>query len=517
MRTMLLTDVKLPIEKGEDELIKIAQKKLGKYPAFFAVRKKSLDARDKQNIRYVYTIEFSAQKQVENEEILEKLPKGKLPQKPVLVVGAGPAGLFCALRLIERGFAPIVIERGERVEQRAQKVQAFCTQKRLDTQSNVQFGEGGAGTFSDGKLNTQTHNALNGEVLKTFVKFGAPKEILWLNKPHIGSDNLKTVVKNMREYILASGGEIRFCTQLKDVRIKDGTLQSALLKNTQTGEEQTLDVSAAVLAVGHSARDTFEMLLSRGVVMRQKDFAVGVRIEHLQSTIGFSQYGESYIKLPAADYKLTAHTPERSAFTFCMCPGGVVMPAASEEGMVVTNGMSNYARNEKNANSALIAQVTAADFGAEHPLAGVEFQRKIERAAFLAGGSDYTAPAQLVGDFLNGKVSSRFGEVIPSYPIGTRFADMRAVLPTGVCTALQSAILQMDKRLKGFACPDAVLTAAETRTSSPVRIERDKDSLQSVNVAALYPCGEGAGYAGGITSSAVDGLRVADAIFADFI
>jgi uncharacterized FAD-dependent dehydrogenase len=280
-----------------------------------------------------------------------------------LVVGSGPAGLFCALRLLARGIKPVLIERGAPVEERERDINAFFQTQALNVDSNVQFGEGGAGTFSDGKLNTQTHGALNREVLKTFVRFGAPKEILWLSKPHIGSDNLKEVVKNMREYLWNNGAEVRFHTRLTDVKIQNGKLTQAVL--VSNGREEELPVSAVILAIGHSARDTFEMLLSRGVPMRQKDFAVGVRIEHLQSTIGFSQYGESYTKIPAADYKLTAHTPERSAFTFCMCPGGYVMPAASEEGGVVTNGMSNFARDGLNANSALIAQVTRADFGSD--------------------------------------------------------------------------------------------------------------------------------------------------------
>jgi uncharacterized FAD-dependent dehydrogenase len=278
---------------------------------------------------------------------------------------------------------------------------------------------------------------------------------------------------------------------------------------------EKLPVSAIVLAIGHSARDTFETLLKRGVPMRQKDFAVGVRIEHLQSAIGFAQYGQAYTKLPAADYKLVSHASERACFTFCMCPGGFVMPAASEEGGVVVNGMSNYARNETNANSALIAQVTRADFGSDHPLAGVEFQRKLERAAYREAGGTYAAPVQLIGDFLSDKTSTRFGEVQPSYAAGTAFGDLRNVLPEPVVGALKSAILDMDRKLKGFANPEGVLTAVESRTSSPVRIERD-ETLQSIGVRGLYPCGEGAGYAGGITSSAADGLRVAAAIFERF-
>ena len=516
MSLRTLTDIKLPVGTSETELIKLAEKKLGRKPKHFAIKKKSLDARNKSDIKYVYTIEFSDEP-LPKPPVLETLPPVKRPKKRVLIVGSGPAGLFCALRLIERGIAPVVIERGGSVEERERDISAFIQTKMLNVNSNVQFGEGGAGTFSDGKLNTQTHSPLNRAVLETFVKFGAPEEILWLNKPHIGSDNLKKVVKNMREYIVANGGEIHFHTRFVDLEAQNGALKSVRIES-ENGEEKA-EVSALVLAIGHSARDTFERLRFRGVKMTAKDFAVGVRIEHLQSAIGFSQYGNAYKMLPAADYKLVSHASERSAFTFCMCPGGVVMPAASEENGVVTNGMSNYARNENNANAALIAQVYKTDFGEDfekNPLAGVDFPRKIERNAFLAGGGEYCAPVQLVGDFLKDRTSDCFGEVIPSYGAGTAFADLRAVLPNFVSETLKKAIVDMDKRLKGFANPSAVLTGAETRTSSPVRIERG-ENLQSVSVQNVYPCGEGAGYAGGITSSAADGLRIAEAIYHSFL
>ena len=516
MSLRTLSDIKLPVGKSEEELVKLAAKKLGKNPAYFAIKKKSLDARNKEDVKFVYTIEFSDKPQSPQTRSLPKLPAYKRPELPVLIVGSGPAGLFCALRLLERGVTPIVVERGAPVEEREKRIDEFCKNKLLDTDTNVQFGEGGAGTFSDGKLNTQTHSPLNREVLETFVRFGAPQEILWLNKPHIGSDHLKKVVKNMREYILAQGGQVLFHTRLQDISVQNGKVRSVTLVDTRSKTSKIREVSALVLAIGHSARDTFELLLSRGVAMRQKDFAVGVRIEHLQKDIGASQYGKTYPLLPAADYKLVSHASDRAVFTFCMCPGGYVMPAASEEGGVVTNGMSNYKRDGTNANSALIAQVTRADFDGDSPLAGVEFQRRIERAAYLAGGGGYVAPIQLVGDFLKDKESRAFGEILPTYAAGTAFADLRSVLPMAVINALKTGISDMDRRLRGFAREDALLTAAETRTSSPVRIERD-ETMQSVSVEKLYPCGEGAGYAGGITSSAADGIRVADAVFAGFM
>ena len=516
MSLCTLSDVKLPVGQSEKQLVSIAEKKLGKKLKYFEIKKKSLDARDKNAIKYVYTIAFSDEEQPKIKRELEKLSAYQIPEKPVAIAGAGPAGLFCALRLLQRGICPILFERGAPVEERERAVQAFFTTKCLNPNVNIQFGEGGAGTFSDGKLNTQTHSPLNREVLETFVNFGAPEELLWLQKPHIGSDKLKTVVKNIREFLLAQGVEIHFHTQLLDVEIKDGKLRSIRLQNTKTGEETKREVSALALAVGHSARDTFETLLKRGVAMRAKDFAVGVRIEHLQEKIGFAQYGGSYPLLPAADYKLVSHASQRAAFTFCMCPGGFVMPATSEENCVVTNGMSNYARDGKNANAALIAQVKAEEFDGASPLAGVEYQRRLERAAYQVGGGGYVAPVQRVEDFLADRESTRFGEVLPTYAAGTAFADLRAVLPPPIIGALKNALPDMDRRLRGFAHPDALLTAVETRTSSPVRIVREETTLQSPSAQGLYPCGEGAGYAGGITSSAADGLRVADAVYQSF-
>ncbi len=497
-----LSGVKLPVGADEAQLLALAQKKLRAPVRYFKILKKSLDARDKSKLHWLYTVEFSAQPQKEVNPLLQK---GEVVEKNkrLLIVGAGPAGLFCAVKCIQWGVFPVLIERGAPVEERERDISSFFTTGKLNTQSNVQFGEGGAGTFSDGKLNTQTNNAENKEVLSLFVAFGAPEEILYLNKPHIGSDNLKKVVKNMREYILKNGGKILFHTALKDIEVKANKVVAAYLS-----DGNKIEVDDIVLAVGHSARDTFEMLQSKGACLQQKEFAVGVRIEHLQDKIGFSQYGKDYKLLPPADYKLVSHAFERAAFTFCMCPGGFVMPAASEEGMLTTNGMSNYKRDGLNANSALIVQVKKEDFQSENALAGVAFQRKLERAAYLAGGGNFVAPAQRAEDFLQDRPSVRAGEVLPTYARGVNYTDLNVLFPASVSQALKGALTDMDRRLKGFAHPDALLTGVEARTSSPVRILRGEDG-QSVTLGNLYPCGEGAGYAGGITSAAADGLRTA--------
>ncbi len=490
---------------AEEKLRARAARELRAPVRYFRIVKKSLDARDKANIRWVYTVEFSAKAHPVPDVLGEK---GKLPGKVpfVVIAGMGPAGLFCAVRLLQWGVRPLLVERGAPVEERAGDVAAFFRTGRLDPSSNVQFGEGGAGTFSDGKLNTQTGGGENAEVLRLFAAFGAPEEILYLSKPHIGSDRLRAVVKNMREYILSRGGEVRFRTALTDLETEGGALRSLTLS-----DGQKLSPDALVLALGHSARDTFQMLQRRGVCLQQKEFAVGVRIEHLQEQIGLAQYGELYSLLPPADYKLVSHASERAAFTFCMCPGGFVMPAASEEGMVVTNGMSNYRRDGVNANSALIVQVKRRDFGSEDPLAGVAFQRRLERAAYEAGGGEYRAPVQRAEDFLLHRPSRGAGEVLPSYARGVTYTDLTGLFPAPIADALARALGDMDGRLHGFAHPDALLTGVESRTSSPVRILRDERG-ESVSAAGLFPCGEGAGYAGGITSAAADGLRTAAAI-----
>ena len=493
--------------ESEEKLLKIAQKNLKKPLKYFKILKKSLDARDKSHIFWLYSVAFSEAEESEHVPAPERLAR---PPR-VAVIGSGPAGLMCALRLVDRGVEPMIIERGEPVDCRVRATEKFFRERKLDPQSNVQFGEGGAGTFSDGKLNTQTRDGYNRDVLSYFARFGAPEEILYLNKPHIGSDRLKGVLAAIRAHICAHGGKYLFNTLFTGFGAQNGALKELYLRNTRTGGTFSLPVDCAVLAVGHSARDTFEMLSGAGIPMEPRDFAVGVRIEHLAKRISFAQYGASYALLPAADYKLTSHAHERTVFTFCMCPGGVVIPAASEEGGVVVNGMSDYARDGVNSNSALMVQMRSSDFGGEL-FSGMRFQREIERRAFLCGGSDYSAPVQLYGDFARDRLSSSFGEVKPTYAAGTAFAPLNEVLPAVAVEAMKAAIPDMDRRLKGFADPDAVMTGVETRFSSPVRILRGGD-LQSPALKGLFPCGEGSGYSGGITSSGADGIRIAEIIY----
>lgn len=504
-----LDNIKLNITESETKLFQIAKKKLKKEIKFFKIIRKSLDARDKNNVFWVYSIAFSDRDEEEKREV-EKF----LNPPTVAIIGSGPAGLCCALKLIEHGCAPLIIERGEMVENRRRTLDIFFNGGGLCTNSNVQFGEGGAGTFSDGKLNTQTHGGYNRDVLEIFEKFGAPREILYLNKPHVGSDNLFLILQNIRNYIEEKGGKYLFNTIFNGFSHKNGKISAVNLKNAVTGAEAEIPVDCAVLALGHSSRDTFRMLHEKGVAMQPCDFAIGVRIEHLASEISFAQYGKSFKLLPTADYKLVSHAHERTVFTFCMCPGGVVIPSASEEGGVVTNGMSLYARNAENSNSALMVQLNASDYGTGL-FDGMEFQRKIEKLAYISGGGNYRAPVQLYKDFMIDRVSSGFGEVKSTYAVGTTFAPLKKVLPPVVVEALKTAIPDMDRKLKGFACPDAVLTGVETRFSSPVRILRGEGG-ESISFEGLYPCGEGSGYSGGITSSAADGLKIADKIFEKF-
>ena len=471
--------------------------------------KKSIDARKKPHVFYVITA--NVYMAGESVSPLYELAYQTVEWKasPVAVVGAGPCGLFCALELVKSGVPVIVFERGDDVDARKKTVSNFIATKVLDAESNVQFGEGGAGTFSDGKLNTQTKSPLISKVLATFVKNGAPQEILWDSKPHIGSDRLPNVVKAIRQEIERLGGRFYFRSTVTDFDIKNGAVTSV------TANGNKYDISALVLAIGHSARDTFRKLYSKGCVMEQKPFAVGFRVEHLQESIGRAQYGKYYQALPPADYKLTAKVGDRGVYSFCMCPGGEVVAASSEKDRLVVNGMSNYARDGINANSALVAQVGARDYG-DGVMAGLQFQEELEERAYKLGGGDFVAPLARMEDFLDRKKTTQLGEIKPTYPLGYSFCSMDDVFGEMLADTLRLAVLDMDHRLKGFAHPDALLTAVETRTSSPIRILRG-DNMQAVGVCGLYPAGEGAGYAGGITSAAVDGIKVALAIIENFV
>ena len=522
-----IPQLKLQIHHTEAELRGAVKKELRlSHDNFtYQIKKRSIDARKKQELHFVYAIDVALNDK-EEQRILSKA-KGKvvpapneeyvyqptgtetLQHRPV-VIGAGPAGLFCAYFLAMHGYAPLVLERGEPMEERIKRVEEFWAGGPLNTESNVQFGEGGAGTFSDGKLNTMVKDPSGRirKVLEIFVEHGASEEILYINKPHIGTDMLRHVIVSMRKKMMAWGAEFLFSSKVTDVLLKEnGTIKGVKINNTTNVESDVV-----VAALGHSARDTFEMLSKKPLQMENKAFAMGVRIEHPQEMIGRSQYGDAYMELPAADYKLTHQCENgRGVYSFCMCPGGFVVNASSEEGRTVVNGMSNHDRSEKNANSALIVTVTPEDFAAEGytgPLAGMQFQRKWEEAAFKEGNGKI--PIQLFGDLLSGKKSVTIGEIVPNTKGETTFADLRNCLPEYVQESLIEGITAFDKKIPGFARKDAVLLGVETRTSSPVRIVRD-ESFQSA-VKGFYPCGEGAGYAGGITSAAVDGIKVFEAI-----
>lgn len=444
--------------------------------------------------------------------VMPEYGKKKLPHPPV-VIGAGPGGLFAAWVLAQAGLCPVLLERGAPAAERLSAVQRYYETGVLDPECNVQFGEGGAGTFSDGKLNTGTKDVRIRQVLQTFADCGAPEEILWQAKPHIGTDRLAVCIPALRAKIEAAGGKVLFHAKCTGLTADHGRLVS--VEYTQNGTENSLRTDHAVLAVGHSARDVFAWLRDAGLPMEQKAFSLGVRIEHLQSDIDRFCYGTAagHPALGAASYKLAAHTGGgRGVYSFCMCPGGLVQAAASEPESVVTNGMSRFAREMPNANSALLVGITPADFGSEDVLAGIALQRRIEHAAYLAGGMTGKAPVTLLCDFLKGQQSAAFGRVMPSYPLGTVFAAPECCLPEQVCHALREGIPLLAQKLRGFLQPDAVLTAPETRSSSPVRILRDPQTLESCGVCGLYPCGEGAGYAGGIVSAAVDGIRCAERI-----
>jgi len=488
--------------------------------------KKSLDARRRTDIHYVLAIGVEVEapdlilKRLTGDASVRFMPderEREIPSYrgalPPVIVGSGPAGLFAALTLAHAGARPILLERGGRVDERQQTVERFWAGGPLDPDCNVQFGEGGAGTFSDGKLTTGTKDPRIRDVLQTFQQFGAPEEILYEAKPHIGTDRLRETVKNMRNAIIALGGEILFHARFTDFQKNTDGISRILYE--QNGQRHTLETRTLILAAGHSARDVFQLLFDRSVPLAQKAFSVGVRIEHLQKDISAAMYGERWASLPPADYKLAVHLDSgRSLYTFCMCPGGYVVAGASEPGGIVTNGMSNHARDGQNANSALLVGIGPEDFGSDHPLAGVRFQREIEQRAYALSGS-FTAPSAPVGSFLDQSEPGAFGSVSPSYRPGTRLIPPDAYLPPFVCAALRSGLRLMGRKIHGFDSPDAVLTGPETRSSSPVRILRGQDGC-SIGLPGLYPCGEGAGYAGGITSAAVDGIRVAELVIARF-
>lgn len=524
---IIVKSIKTTIQEDRQEAVKKAIRLLGVPEDAVQsahIIKTSLDARKRTDVHFVHSVSISlesgepqAVKRAANRQITlqEEHPleiaKGSKPlQYRPIVVGFGPAGMFAGLLLARHGYRPIILERGSEMDRRVAEVNRFWTDGILNPQTNVQFGEGGAGTFSDGKLTTRIGDPKCSWILKEFVKFGAPEEILYKAKPHIGTDRLREVVKNIRKEIITLGGEVRFDTQLTDVQISAGRLSSAVTPL------ETIPTQALILATGHSARDTFEMLLRHGLDMQAKPFSVGVRVEHLQSDINRGLYGKlaGHPALPVGEYQLSHRLGERGVYTFCMCPGGFVVPSASEQEMVVTNGMSCYARDGGNANSAVAVSVTPADFG-NAPLEGMQFQRKLERLAWQAGGKSYQAPAQDVGHFLDGKPGLTIGRVRPTYQLGVQPCDFGKLFPDFVVDMLKLGLRSFDKKLHGFAAPDTLLTGIETRTSSPVRILR-AENLQSTAVSGIYPCAEGAGYAGGIMSSAVDGIRSALAVMAQF-
>lgn len=524
-----ITDLQLPLEHSDDDLREAILQRLGIPPAAllrFTIFKRSSDARKKSAISFIYTLDTELANEA---EVLRRLKNDRhigttpdtsyrfVTQAPTqlstrpLVIGFGPCGIFAALILAQMGFRPIILERGKVVRERTKDTWGLWRKRELKPESNVQFGEGGAGTFSDGKLYTQVKDPkhYSRKVLTEFVKADAPPEILYINKPHIGTFRLVKMVEQMRTTIEELGGEFRFESKVESLDLKDGKVRGVTLAS---GEYLASD--HVVLAIGHSARDTFQMLYDSGVYMEAKPFSVGFRIEHPQSIIDRARFGPyaGHPLLGAADYKLVHHCSNgRSVYSFCMCPGGTVVAATSEPNRVVTNGMSQYSRNERNANSGIVVGITPTDYPG-HPLAGIDFQRRWESRAFELGGGTYDAPGQLVGDFLANRPSIEFGSVLPSYKPGVHLCNLDTALPEYAIAAVREALPFFDKQIKGFSMHDAVLTGVETRTSSPVRIRRRDDTLQSMNTVGLYPAGEGAGYAGGIMSAAIDGIRVAEAV-----
>lgn len=523
---ILINNLKLRLEDDISVLRDITSKKLlisNKDFIDFRIVKESIDARKKNAINLIYSvaIEIDSKYKLPSDNDIKELKTSldndvtpgtqKLNNRPV-IIGSGPAGLFTALILSEKGYKPLLIERGDDVERRTIAVDNYWKTGKLDLESNTQFGEGGAGTFSDGKLTTRINDPRCENVLMEFHKSGIPEDVLYKAKPHIGTDNLKSVLVEMRKRIIQNGGEIRFRTKLTSMEICEGRI-----KNIVVNSNEVIPTDVAILAIGHSARDTFEILLEKGVILEQKPFSIGVRIEHPQALIDKAQFGRyaGHPKLGAAEYHLFYKTADRTVYTFCMCPGGTVVASASETRTIVTNGMSEFARSKTNANSAWVVSVEPKDFGNSHPLAGIEFQRKFERLAFKEGGSNSAAPIQCLKDFIKGEKSSRIGTIKPSYTGKTELADINNILPDFITTPMKESVNYFENRLSGFKTGDAILTGVETRTSSPVRILRDQ-SFQAIGIKGLYPAGEGAGYAGGIVSAAVDGIRIAEEIIRNY-
>lgn len=530
-----LTELKLPLDHSEADLHQAILSKLRLKPQElrgYEIYKRSPDARNKTAIVLVYIVDVDTPQETQLLKRFQKDPHvSKTPdmsyhpvvtapavkserlrfERPI-IVGMGPAGLFAGLLLAQMGFCPLILERGKPVRERTKDTFGFWKeQSHFNPESNVQFGEGGAGMFSDGKLYSQVRDPqhYSRKVLLEFVEAGASSEILYVNRPHIGTFKLVGIVQNMRRKIQELGGEIRFQSPVIDVQIEKGQVKGVVLQNGDF-----LATEHLILAIGHSARDTFQMVYDRGVFIEPKSFSIGFRIEHPQHLIDRCRYGEyaGHKILGAADYRVVHHCKNgRSVYSFCMCPGGLVVAATSEIGKVVTNGMSQYSRNERNANSGLVVGITPEDFPSSHPLSGIELQRQLESQAFILGGENYHAPAQLIGDFLAGRPSQQLGSVKPSYAPGVTLTDLSQSLPDYAIVALREAIPVLDQAIKGFALPDATLTGVETRTSSPFRIRRN-ESYQSINTQGLYPTGEGAGYAGGILSAAIDGIKVAEAV-----
>ena len=527
-----LTDLQLPLDHAEADLKTAILARLGigaDELIAFTIFRRSFDARKKSAISLIYTLDIELENEAAhltrlhgNRQVgptpdtgyhfVAQAPSG-LRERPV-VIGTGPCGLFAGLILAQMGFRPIILERGKAVRERTKDTWALWRKGELDPESNVQFGEGGAGTFSDGKLYSQIKDPkhLGRKVLTEFVKADAPPEILYVSKPHIGTFRLVKMVERMRASIEELGGEFRFGSKVADIEIESGK-NGGQVRGVLLASGEQIATNHVVLAIGHSARDTFQMLVDRGVYVEAKPFSLGFRIEHPQSLIDNCRFGTNAGNpiLGAADYKLVHHCSNgRSVYSFCMCPGGTVVAATSEPGRVVTNGMSQYSRNERNANSGIVVGITPADYPG-HPLAGIAFQRQWESRAFELGGGNYDAPGQLVGDFIADRPSTEFGAVLPSYKPGVHLGDLNTSLPDYVIAAIREALPEFDKQIKGFAMHDAVLTGVETRTSSPIRIKRNND-FQSLNTVGLFPAGEGAGYAGGILSAAVDGIKVAEAV-----